>query len=226
MKPVLTTVLLAAVSLCVFASISAADVLTARTKQLDWRTHRIAGTSAHYSYAHYDQIGPFYDSTATHRVGTQIMILDTTTAVITDGWARQLVSGAALDTMNTYCIVNVYDETGASCASGADSIYLAAQGSPDGTTWVTLGTFKTGAPASLTDRLSQANATGTFYGLNNLSSTEFPVWQFPYKLGILSASPTPDVFSIQRWKALRWVVGFPDAVGYNVRAEVQYFTSD
>lgn len=223
MKRFLAGLLLLA-AMCMLATVSSAQKL--KTVDLKWRTHRIAATSAHYDYSQYDQIGPYHDSTATHRVGTQISVLDTTTAVTTENWYRPRISGAALDTMITYCIVNVYDETGAACASGADSIYLAAQGSPDGTTWVTLGTFKAGAPASLTDRLSQANGTGTFFGLNNLSSTEFPVWQRPYKMGILSADPTPDVFSIHRWKALRWVVGFPDAVGYNVKASVSFLSEE
>ena len=150
------------------------------------------------------------------------MILDTTAAFSTADWDRPPVTDTVLDTMNTYCIINVFDKDGASTQASMDSIYAAVQGSANGSTWVTLGTFKASTPASLTSRLDQKQATGTFFGLATQSSSAFPAWQLQYKMGLLSGNQTSDVFSIQRWPLLRWVVGFSDVGGYKVRATVTH----
>jgi hypothetical protein len=220
MKRLLAAALMCAVVLSIAVPVMAATFVT---ENLTFRTHKVtAATGEVLDGSDYLCNECFVDSIATGRVGAATIVLDTTVAVSTADWDRPLVSGAALDTMNTYCIVNVFDKDGASSQASMDSIYLAVQGSANGSTWVTLGTFKAGTPASLTSRVPQTYVAGTFFGLATQSSSAFPAFQHQYKLGLLSANQTSDVFSIQRWPLLRWVVGFSEVGGYKVRATVTH----
>jgi len=197
---------------------------------LKFRTH--AAAIAGYEYSNYgvDFLGGFADSNYVQRVGTQIAVLCTTTAVPTKGWVA-VQNQALSDTSGVYCTLSLYDATGTGCESGADSVYIAAQGSFDGRTWVTLATFKTGAPGSLDARLSQANANGAFFGALTLNGAArahgAPVWKLPYKQRAVSAFDGQDVGgSVAAFPLLRWVIGLPDAKGYKITGKVSFFSAD
>lgn len=197
---------------------------------LKFRTH--AAAIAGYEYPNYgvDFLGGFADSNYVQRVGTQIAVLCTTTAVPTKGWSA-VQNQALTDTSGVYAVVSFYDATGTGCQSGADSVYIATQGSFDGRTWITLATFKTGAPGSINDRLSQANANGTFFGALSLNGAArangAPVWKLPLKQRAASALDGQDIGgSVAQFPLLRWIVGLPDAAGYKIAGKVSYFSAD
>lgn len=166
------------------------------------------------------------DSTVTTRLGAQTCVLDTTTAFNTSVVARpQLFALTAADTNMIFCSLNVFD-AGAS-ATAADSIYVTAQASYDGVAWFTLATLIGGTAASVTSRLDQTQGTGTFYGLLNKlgASGGTPSWVVHYKYRSLTSGAN-DQCGIFRYPMLRWIVGFPDAVKYNVRAQVIYQSTE
>ena len=223
-------VLLCMAALLIVGAQAQAGALYSVTEPLYFRTHKAtAGTGETLKYSPYLNLdAACVDSSIAMRVGAQAAVLCTTTVVNTRKFCVPQVSGAALDTMTNYLIIHIadaceYNNSAANCQASMDSIMVAAQGSINGVDWVTLGTFKAGTPASLTSRLDQKNGTGTFFGLATQSSTAYPVWQHCYKMGILSANQTSDVFSIHRWPLLRFVVGFLDAGGYKVRGSLTHY---
>jgi hypothetical protein len=164
------------------------------------------------------------DSTATHRVGTQISVLDTTVAISMEGWSLPPMPIAAATDSTVFCQFTISDATGTACETGMDSLYVGAQVSMDGQNWVTVMTFKGGTPSSITSRLSQANVTGTLIGALSLNGASLargaPVWKIVYKTKTLTGLDSQDQFGLPGWKMIRWIVGFPDAGGYGVKAHV------
>lgn len=198
-----------------------------KTDPLVFRVHKAALGVGVSGFSGLDALGGYADSVTTSRVGTQICILDTTVGMSTAGWP--IITNQALsDTSGFSCQLNVYDATGGSCESGADSIYVAAQASFDNVTWFTLPTFKSGTKSSITSRLDQANVTGAFFGALSLNgaalSTGAPAWRVLYKQRAVTGWDNPDVGNVQAWPMLRWIIGFPDAKGYIVRASVTHLT--
>jgi hypothetical protein len=200
------------------------------TEPLSFRVHAAALGPAVAGYSGTDLLGGFTDSVTTKRVGTEISILDTTVAISTRGWpviANQAIS----DTSGFFCQFNVYDATGTGCQTGMDSLYICAQGSLDGINWTSFKTFKTGAGSSVTSRLSQANGTGIFQGALTINGASLalgpPVWRVLYKQRAVSPSQSeiPDVSSMQTFPMLRFIVGFPDAGGYIVKASITHLSS-
>lgn len=220
-------------ALALFAGLaSAAQYMAVHADNTDlrFRTHAAATVGNEYANYGVDFLGGFADSGSVSRVGAQSAVLCTTLAVPTKGWLS-VQNQAISDTSGAYCVVAFYDAGGTGCESGADSLYIAAQGSYDGRTWVSLATFKTGASASITSRLSQANVDGNFYGALTLNGAArangAPVWNVLYKQRAVSALDGIDIGgSIQRFPLLRWIVGMPDAKGYKIAGKVQYFTAE
>lgn len=195
---------------------------------LRFRTHSNTYTQATIG-AFSDLAGNAYDavdSTITTRLGAQTMVLDTTTAVSTYAWWHVTHPAFVVaDSNHVYCTLSVSD-AGAS-SSTADSIYVMAQASFDGVNWFNLATFLGGTPGTATSRLDQTNATGTFFGaLNRLgASGGTPSWSIYYKQRVPLGAAS-DQNGLWRYPMLRWIVGFPDAVKYNVRARVHFTTTE
>ena len=185
-------------------------------KPVNWRTHT-AANGANQGFA--------LDSTITNRLGTQVMVLDTTVGVsMLDAWTPTHPAIVVADSNQIYCTFIVTDAGGSS--STADSLYIMAQASYDGVAWFNLATFLGGTAGATVSRLDQKNATGTFQGvLNKLgASGGTPEWAWNYKFRrpLTAAS---DLTSLDQYPRLRWIVGFPDAVNYSVRASIMYSTT-
>ena len=219
MKRIMAAVLLAAVTLSVAATAFAQGNYMApkrAIKELVWRTHT-AANGANNDFAR--------DSAITNRLGTQIMVLDTTAGVSTLGWRiPEHPVRVVADSNTIYCQLFVTD--GGSSSSTADSLYIMAQASYDGKNYFNLATFLGGTPGTATSRLDQTVATGTFFGRLNMfgASGSTPQWEWTYKNRAPIVTAT-DQTSLHRYPWLRWIVGFPDAVNYSVRARVMYTTT-
>jgi len=178
--------------------------------QVIWRT-QTAGANQTY-----------FDSTTTNRLGAVTCVLDTTAGINTAQWARPTVQVlAAGDTNNVWMAFNVYDSQGGSSTT-ADSIYVMLQTSYDGVAWVSNATL-TGATAGATvSRLDQTQGTGTFFGRLNLlgASGGTPSWIVQYKVRGPTNTAIADQTWLHKYPFIRWIVGFPDAVKYSVRAQV------
>ena len=228
MKRLLAAISLAA--LCLLPSLAQAVNVTApflKTEQLSFRVHK--ATAAAGENLRDDYVGTtsctacMVDSGITNRIGVQNMVLDTTTSISTSLWARpSQVAISAVDTNMVYCALNVFDNA-ATSSTTADSIYVSAQASYDGKVWFTLATLIGGTAASITSKLDQTNGTGTFFGLLNKlgASGGSPSWIKSYKL-FTPTSAANDYCGLWRYPLLRFIVGFPDAYNYSVRAQVIY----
>lgn len=220
MKRLLAAMLCAAVVMFVGSAAFAQGNLIAphrAVKELNWRTTALLnGVSNNFAL----------DSTVTHRLGTGTMVLDTTVGVSTlDWWTPSHPTIAVADSNQIYCTFIVTDFNGES-SSTADSLYIMAQGSFDGRNWFNLATFLGGTPGTATSRLDQTNATGTFFGrLNRFgASGGTPQWDWAYKFR-RPITAAQDMTTLDRYPYLRWIVGFPDAVNYSVRARVMFNTT-
>lgn len=196
---------------------------------LTFRTHKAAlGDNI-------DLLGGFVDSVYAKRVGAQIAVLCTTTAIPTLGWALPVANpnGTATDTTSFQFAVHLSDYNGSGCESGADSAMVCVQVSVDGINWVSSHTFKTGAAGSVTNRLDQTNVNGIFTGIISSNGAALangpPVWTWLYKLRGLNqwdATGGPDVGSnLLRFPMIRFIFGFLDAKGYMVRGSVTHLTT-
>ena len=214
--------LLAALAMLCIAGAAHANVSVGPrlvSEPLRWRTHST-------TYVNTDGTAKDVDSTISNRLGTQVFVLDTTSAFSTRNvWRPSLYAITAADTNKVFCTFNVYDS--GSSATAADSCYIAVQASYDGTAWFTLATLIGGTAGSITSRLDQTQATGTFYGrLNKLgASGGTPSWAWNYKYRSLTAE-TNDQCGLERYPMLRWIVGFPDAVMYSVKAQVIFQSAE
>ena len=228
MKRLLAVLLFAATALSFAATVHAFSYDQPRqvTDRLIWRSHN-ATTPTGFSGTSSDSGAA--DSSVATRLGTQVCPLDTTKAVVTASWWPKVMTNSwsisLYDTTQTYCSINVFD-AGASFST-ADSVYIACQGSYTGQDWTTLATLVGGTAASNTSRLDQTQGTGSFYGsLNRLgASGGTPSWVVTYKLR-WPVTESNDMCGIWRYPLLRWIVGFPDPVKYNVGAQVIHMTSD
>jgi hypothetical protein len=233
MKRLLAGVMLAAVFVVSLASVVQASTVTGvwnQVDQLQFRTHKLTASAG--EQLRNDVVGGTacvacaVDSSISNRLGTQISILDTTTAISTSLWARPTgVSIAAADTNMTYAILNVFD--GGSSSSTADSIYVMAQASYDGVAWFSLATLLGGTAGATVSRLDQTQGTGTFFGLLNKlgASGGTPSWAKQYKLYSLAGAAN-DHAGIWRYPLLRFIIGIPDAVNYSIRAQVIHGSVD
>lgn len=226
MKRILAVLALAAVFTVVLVSVASANQMVAT--QLKWRTHLntyvCGGTGVFSDFA--ANTCDAIDSTISNRLGTQISVLDTTTAVNTkDFWRLPVAVMAAADTNMIYCTFNVYDS--GSSATAADSVYIMCQASYDGKSWFPLTTLIGGTAGATASRLDQTQGGGTFIGaLNKLgASGGTPSWAINYKFRA-PVTDSADRQGIWRYPLLRWIVGFPDAVKYSVQAQVIYRTDN
>lgn len=197
------------------------------TDPLTFRTHKAAlGDNI-------DLLGGFVDSVYVKRVGAQIAVLCTTTAIPTADWALPAVNQALSDTSGFQFAVHLSDYNGSGCESGADSAMVCAQVSVDGINWFSSHTFKTGAASSVTNRLDQTNVNGIFTGALSQNgaalATGPPAWTWLFKQRAVSqwdAGGGPDVGSpLLRYPMIRFIFGFLDAKGYMVRGSVTHLTT-
>lgn len=193
------------------------------TQPLRFRTHAAATVTP------VDFMGGFVDSSVATRLGTQICPLDTTVEISTRGWAIPF-NQAATDTSGFLCAINIYDATGSACATTADSLYIAVQGSMNGANWATLRTFKNGTISSITSRLDQTNVTGAFQGLLSANGASqagggSSLWRYVIKARAAQGGDNVDIASAGQWPLLRVIVGFPDAAKYQVAGSVTFPTT-
>jgi hypothetical protein len=197
-----------------------------KTDPLVFRVHKVTPGTGESQKSDFLCTTCAVDSATTNRLGTQIAILDTTDAANTESWRTQ-ENQALSDTSGIYCQVTVWDPNSL-CASGADSLYCAAQVSADGLNWVTVKTFTGGTASSIASRLDQTNATGAFVGALSLNGASIaygqPVWKFLYKTRAANGVADVDRGNMQTWTLLRFILGFPDAYKYGVRAAVTHYT--
>lgn len=200
---------------------------------LTFRTHAKAFGPGVDGFSGADLLGGYSDSIYAKRVGAQIAVLCTTTAVPTLGWALPVANQALSDTSGWQFAVHLSDYNGSGCESGADSAMVCVQASVDGINWFSSHTFKTGAATSVTNRLDQTNVNGIFTGALSQNgaalATGPPAWTWVYKVRAVSqwdAGGGPDVGSnLLRYPYLRFIFGFLDAKGYMVRGSVTHTTT-
>lgn len=194
------------------------------TRPLAFRTHAAATVTP------VDFMGGYTDSSVASRLGTQVFVLDTTRAISTEGWVPLVPAQATADS-GTFAVLNVFDATGSACSSTADSLYIAIQGSLNGANWATLRTFKNGTISTITSRLDQTNVTGAFQGLlstNGASQAGGGASLWRYKIPIGGANQGADMadrYGANTWPLLRFIVGFPDAVKYQVSATITHMST-
>lgn len=215
---------LAAIGLLLASTGFAADYAAPHlvTKELRFRTH-VAATVAPADF-----MGGYVDSAATYRLGTQIMPLDSSAAFTTLNWVFPQ-NQALSDTSGFVCAINVFDATGSACASTADSLYIAVQGSLNGANWATLNTGKAGTISSITSRIDQT-AGGPFQGLLSANGASQAggtgsMWHYVIKQRAAQGYDGRDLAAAGTWPLLRVIVGFPDAVKYGVSATVTYVST-
>jgi hypothetical protein len=170
-----------------------------------------------------------WDSLSCSRVGAQIAVLCTTSAVGTKYWSSPENTIAGDSTQ--FIQLHVFDQDGASCQSGADSLYIASQVSADGITWATAGTFVGGTAPTVVDRLDQTNVAGGFRGCLTLNGASLgkgaPLWKVTYYTKDLSSAQSKlEDCNLRMWPYIRFIIGFADVAGYKVKAKVQYFVTD
>lgn len=219
---------LAAVALCFVAtSVLATDFAAGhmKTKELRFRSHAAATVSP------VDFMGGYVDSAVASRLGTQICPLDTSAAISTSGWTPLVPAQATADS-GTFAVLNVFDATGSACASAADSLYIAIQGSLNGANWTTLRTFKDGTISTITSRLDQTNVTGAFQGLISLNGASqagggsSSLWRYKIPIGGANqGAAMADRYSTNTWPLIRFIIGFPDAVKYQVGASITHVST-
>jgi len=196
---------------------------------LFFTTHKATAGTGETLVSDFFCTGCSIDSLATHRVGTQIAVLCTTRAVSTEGWSY-VANNALSDTSGFVCQLLVTDATGTATQTAMDSLYAAAQVSPDGLTWTSVNTFKTGARSSITSRLGHTNVDGLFMLALTQNGASLangaPVWKFLYKQRAVSQWDGVEQGNLSGWPYIRWVIGFPDAGGYGVKAYVTHLTTD
>lgn len=173
-----------------------------------------------------------WDSLALSRVGAAgaNAVLCTTTAISTVGWVP-VPNQALSDTSGFTFLFQVYDQTGSdACESGADSMAACLQGSPDGETWVSFNTFKTGTKAqTTTSRNDQTIVSGIFNARISENGAALaagaPIWHFKFKKRAVSAWDQLEIGDPIQFPFIRFVLLLPDAKGYKVNAKIGYFST-
>jgi len=229
-------ILLAALAaLTLVSTVWAATVIVAPTlrfDQLKFRTHAAAGFAGQAGAVSDFGLFDAVDSTVAMRVGVAgaSWPLDTTTAISTDGWAVN--DNKLLADSTDFCTFFIYDQGGNTntTQTGVDSMYIACQGSVDGTLWVTLRTFVGGTISSITDRLDQTNVTGAYRGVLTSNGASLanggPVWIQRYRLKDTPVAQEPSDAKLDSWPYLRWIFGSHDAGGYKVKCGVSHYAAD
>jgi hypothetical protein len=192
-----------------------------------WRTHKLTAASGEVLFT--DNLCNLcaVDSATTNRLGVASgsSPLDTTTAISTLAWTvPHANTGLASDSAQVLAVLNVYDPS-TLCVSGADSIYIATQGSVDGNTWVTLRTFKNGTISAIASRLDQTNVTGAFQGLLSQNGAALangqPVWRYRFTFQLPNAGQDAvDRYQLYHWPLIRFIVCFDKAYKYGVNASI------
>lgn len=221
MKRIIAGIVLASAMVFAFAGVVTAQNVNMAphraVREINWRSSAPINT----------EVSGTLDSAVTTRLGNGTMILDTTVGVSTLDWVGgpSHPTWVVADSNTIYCTFIVTDA--GTSSSTADSLYIMAQGSFDGKNYFNLATFLGGTPGTTVSRLDQTNATGTFIGrLNRFgASGGTPQWDWAYK-NRTPITAAQDLTTLHRYPYLRWIVGFPDAVKYSVRARVMYSTTD
>jgi hypothetical protein len=170
----------------------------------------------------------FVDSLVMQSVGAAgaSSVLDTTAGISTARWLipqnMQVGDSAVVATLY------IYDSPDGDCESGADSLGVAVQVSPDGSTWTTLATVagQTTTANMITSRNNQTIANSAF--LDRLSDNGAslangqPIWNFKFKARGNTGLATLDQSSIFHFPFVRFITSAHDAKGYKVRAKIVY----
>jgi hypothetical protein len=168
----------------------------------------------------------FVDSLVMQSVGAAgaSSVLDTTAGISTSRWYippnMQVGDSAVVATLY------VYDDIDGDSESGADSLAVAVQVSPDGTTWTTLAAVAGQTGSSIATRNNQTIANGSF--LDRLSDNGAalangqPIWNFKFKARGNTSLATLDQGSIFFFPFVRFITSAHDAKGYKVRAKIVY----
>ena len=206
---------LAALALCAlvppaFAQESSARI---RTDQVFFRTS--AANSAGY-----------VDSLVMQSVGAAgaSSVLDTTRAISTLRW--EIPSQMSVGDSAVVAALIIYDDVDGDCESGADSLAVAVQVSPDGVTWTNLAAVAGQTGSSVASRNNQTIANGIF--LDRLSDNGAalangqPIWTFKFKARGNAGLAGLDQSSIFHFPFVRFITSAHDAKGYKVRAKIVY----
>ena len=177
--------------------------------------------------------GGLVDSSFASRVGAAgaSSVLDTTGAISTENWMFYNPVVLA-DTTNQFCTLLVYDATSAGdCESGADSLAVAMQVSPDGVTWLTTAALPAQTASAGTNpigtRNNQTILNGAFMDRLSLNGAALangqPVWAFRYKARGAQQFVEVSEGSTQFYPFIRFILSFHDAKGYIVQAKVGHY---
>ncbi len=223
------------------AALAAIAVLTGGTA----RAQQSVGTLVRYDQIHFitsaaaNPNGGGVDSLVARRVGAAgaSSVLDTTAAIGTLGWMRQLhtLNGGATDTSAVWATLLVYANLAGGddgCESGADSLAVAMQVSVDGVTWATTaavaGQSASGGTAPIATRNNQTILAGVYKDALSLNGASVangqPLWVFKYRIRGINQVANIDCDNVFDFPYIRFVLSFHDAKGYKVAAKIGHFS--
>jgi len=151
-------------------------------------------------------------------------VLDTTVGIATVHW--QVPDRLAVGDSAVVAALIIYDDVDGDCESGADSLAVAVQVSPDGNTWTTLGAVAGQTGSSIASRNNQTIANGSF--LDRLSENGAalangqPIWVYKFKARGNAGLAGLDQSAIFHFPFVRFITSAHDAKGYKVRAKIVY----
>jgi len=178
--------------------------------------------------------GGVVDSVVARRVGAAgaSSVLDTTKAISTEGWVIPTTNhtGAATDTSQVWMTLLIYGaaQIGDACESGADSLGVALQVSPDGVTWLTTaaiaGQTVSAGTNPIATRNNQTIANGAFRDALSLNGAALangqPVWMFKHRFRGINQRDAVDSDNAFQYPFIRFILSFHDAKAYKVQGKV------
>lgn len=227
MKNVLRSITLSAIS--VFALAGTAHAVVSSPVRFEYQTVRFITSAAATPN------GGIVDSTVARRLGAAgaSSVLDTTKAISTEGWLVERHKVLA-DTSGFFCQLMVSDAPGSDddCESGADSLGVAMQVSPDGEHWLTAATLPaqtvSATTAPIASRNNQTIVNSAFHDRLSLNGAALangkPVWVVKFKArGAQQLTEVAEGMT-EAFPWIRFILSFHDAKGYKVQAKVAYLS--
>ncbi len=210
-KLILAVAALTAFAVPAFAQESAARI---RTDQVFFRTSALNTTAG------------FVDSLVMQSVGAAgaSSVLDTTRAISTLRW--EIPSQMSVGDSAVVAALIIYDDVDGDCESGADSLAVAVQVSPDGNTWTSLAAVAGQTGGTVVSRNNQTIVNGIF--MDRLSdngaalASGQPIWTFKFKARGNAGLAGLDQSAIFHFPFVRFITSAHDAKGYKVRAKLVY----
>ena len=193
-------------------------------KQLWFRTHIAAPTAAQLALANsgYDGMGFYVDSTsATHAAAATF---DTTVGVATAGWVLPPSTGLA-DSSGNAVVLFAYDAGGTSAS--ADSLYIGAQVSAEGSNWVDVAAcLGTPTPNAYLANTTVAGTVRIYLPINGTGASS-NMWMTNYKTSTqFVAGVNPTVFNFVSWPFIRFIFKGTDTYKLALKAKVAYLSAD